>query len=169
MKSTFKIIILSNLMFYGCNRSNNSEIQTENKTSTETQKPTFDSITTIKLEAMIKTRDSIEANLTKKGKSVLSSCYEGTQNQATLTLRENHSFDIFWTGVTIPIQFFFELYEGNYTENGDTIFLNYSTQQPVGIGNKLLKTNEELIAIGKYIDSTDYRIRFFIGPCRGLN
>jgi len=89
-------------------------------------------------------------------------CYEGTQNQATLKLRESGTFDIHWTGVFFSNNF----YTGDYMKSGDTILLNFNTEIPSNL-------NDTLIIKGEYL----YRLKadslisthFYLGNCKGLN
>ncbi|PRY99934.1 hypothetical protein BY457_1074 [Marinilabilia salmonicolor] len=89
-------------------------------------------------------------------------CYEGTQNQATLKLRENGKFDIHWTGVFFSDNF----YTGDYIKSEDTLLLHFDTEIPRNL-------NDTLIVKGEYI----YRIQadslisthFYLGHCKGLN
>lgn len=89
-------------------------------------------------------------------------CYEGTQNQATLNLRESGKFDIHSTGVF----FYDEFFTGKYVKNGDTILLDFKTEKPRNL-------SDTLVVIGDYIYSlkADSLIstHFYLGYCKGLN
>lgn len=96
------------------------------------------------------------------GKTVFRACYEGTQNQATLKLRESGKFDIHWTGVF----FYDEFFTGNYTKNGDTILMNFDNEIPKMLGDTLIVKNENLYRLKS--DSL-ISTHFYLGYCKGLN
>lgn len=100
------------------------------------------------------------------GKVVFRACFEGTQNGATLKLREGNKFDILWTGV-LTSSFFY----GDYDQVGDTLFLNYHGLKPKRFGEIIHMDNENefLIPIDKNIDSLKYVVSFYYGHCKGLN
>ena len=101
------------------------------------------------------------------GEVVFRACYEGTQNQATFKLREGNRFEVHWTGVFFADNYF----TGTYKQVGDTLFLDYTSEQPPRFGDKILmdNKNESLIAIRPESDSLRKAVRFYYGYCKGLN
>ena len=96
------------------------------------------------------------------GNVVFRACYEGTQNQATLKLRENGKFDIHWTGAFFADDY----YSGNYKKLGDTIIMNYETEIPEQLGDTLIIKKELLYVIKQ---DTTRSTHFYLGNCKGLN
>ncbi len=105
----------------------------------------------------------LKVNLDKLyGHVVFRACYEGTQNQATFTLRESGKFDIHWTGVFFSDNF----YTGDYIKNGDTLLLNFNSEIPRNLDDTLIIKGEYL-----YRQKADSLIstHFYLGYCKGLN
>lgn len=97
---------------------------------------------------------------------VLRACFEGTQNQAYIKLRQDKSFEINWTGVF----FYDEWFLGTYSQNADTIYLNYETARPFRFGDTIVNNGNSLITINKFKkDSSQYFVSFYLGYCKGLN
>lgn len=95
-------------------------------------------------------------------------CYEGTQNQATFTLREKSIFEIYSTGVFFSNVFF----TGTYSQIGDTLFLKYNnSKKPLRFGDKILmdNKNKQLKAISSKTGSFKNPILFNYGYCKELN
>lgn len=89
-------------------------------------------------------------------------CYEGTQNQATLKLRESGKFDIHWTGVF----FYDEFFTGKYVKNGDTILLDFKTEKPRNFSDTLVVNGDYIYSLkADSLIST----HFYLGYCKGLN
>ena len=101
------------------------------------------------------------------GKVIFRACYEGTQNQATFKLREGNRFEIHWTGVFFADYFF----SGTYKQVGDTLLLDYASDQPARFGDKIFMDNksELLTTIRQENDSLRKAVRFYYGYCKGLN
>lgn len=101
------------------------------------------------------------------GKVIFRACYEGTQNQATFKLREGNNFELHWTGV-----FFYDKYfAGKYKQVGDTLFLDYHTDQPGRFGDQIYmdKASQLLTTIRTGDDSLHNAVSFYYGYCKGLN
>jgi len=96
------------------------------------------------------------------GQEVFRACYEGTQNQATLILRDDDKFDLHWTGVF----FYDEFFVGKYSMNGDTIILEYKKNKPDRLYGKLIVIDENLFKIE---NDTLIDTHFYTGYCKGLN
>ena len=101
------------------------------------------------------------------GKVVFRACYEGTQNQATFKLRGENRFEIHWTGVFFADKYF----TGTYKQVGDTLFLDYDSDQPVRFGDRIFmdNKNELLTTIRQENDSLKNVVPFYYGFCKGLN
>lgn len=104
-----------------------------------------------------------EIYLSQKSPISLRACYEGTQNQAMFSLRENGSFDIHWTST-----FGGQLFEGTYTSFSDTIILIYETEQPQRVGDTLILLGNSIMTINKAETNHQY-VTFTQGNCPGLN
>lgn len=89
-------------------------------------------------------------------------CYEGTQNQATLKLRESGEFDIHWTGVFFYDKFF----TGDYVKNGDTILLDFKTEIPRNFSDTLVINGEYIFSLKS---DTLISTHFYLGHCKRLN
>ena len=101
------------------------------------------------------------------GKVIYEACYEGTQNQAKLKLRNNGNFDVHWTGVF----FYDEYFVGDFEEKNDTLYLNFNKGvAPRNFGNKAVKVMGSGIS---FFDKENKLIRpnpyFYEGKCKGLN
>lgn len=104
--------------------------------------------------------DSLES------KVLLRACFEGTQNQAYIKLRQDKSFELNWTGVFGYDEWFI----GTYTQKADTFYLNYETKKPYRFGDTIVNDGESLITINKFkVDSNQYFVPFYLGYCKGLN
>lgn len=101
-----------------------------------------------------------------ESKVMLRACYEGTQNQAYIKLRQDKSFELNWTGVFG----YDEWFVGTYTQKGDTFYLHYKTEKPYRFGDTILNNGESLITMNKFKkDSSQYFVPFYLGYCKGLN
>lgn len=100
------------------------------------------------------------------GKVIFRACYEGTQNQATLKLRENNRFDLHWTGI-----FYSSYWSGSYHINSDTLYLNNEKKESLPMGEILYMDNmkKELKQISNENDSININYTFYYGYCKGLN
>jgi len=98
----------------------------------------------------------------KYGKVIFIAYYEGTQNQATLKLRDNGNFDVHSTGVFFSDYFF----TGNYSRNEDTIFMNFDSKTPRLLGDTLIIKGENLYR--KKLD-TVLTTHYYLGNYKGLN
>lgn len=101
------------------------------------------------------------------GKVTFRACYEGTQNQATFKLREGNRFEIHWTGVF----FYDEYFTGTYRQIGDTLILDYHTDNPTRFGDRIFMDNQKelLTTIRQEKDSLKSVVPFYYGYCKGLN
>jgi hypothetical protein len=101
------------------------------------------------------------------GKVLFRACYEGTQNQATLKLREGNRFEIHWTGVF----FYDEYFVGRYSQSLDTLFLNYQGDKPARFGEIVYMESQSklLRTIRQHGDSSANDVSFYYGYCQGLN
>jgi len=61
-----------------------------------------------------------------RGQPVLAAHYEGTQNAATLTLRNNGHFDVFWSGWPGTVHFF----KGSWYTQGPELRLQFEDREP---------------------------------------
>ena len=61
-----------------------------------------------------------------RGQPVLAAHYEGTQNAATLTLRKNGRFDVFWSGWPGTVHFF----KGSWHTQGPELRLQFEDREP---------------------------------------
>jgi hypothetical protein len=109
--------------------------------------------------------DSLRNSLKSRSPATLLACFEGTQNQAILTFREDSTFDLLWTGIFSSYHF----HEGLYEANADTIILNYTTDKPYRFGEKILNTGTQLETLDIPVDSNQYFVPFYLGECLGLN
>ena len=101
-----------------------------------------------------------------ESKVFLRACFEGTQNQAYIKLRQDRSFELNWTGVFGYNEWFI----GTYTQKADTFYLHYKTAKPIRFGDTILNDGESLITINKFKkDSSLYFVPFYLGYCKGLN
>jgi len=92
-----------------------------------------------------------------ESKVLLRACFEGTQNQAYIKLRQDKSFELNWTGVFGYDEWFF----GAYTQKADTFYLHYETKKPFRFGDTIVNNGESLITINKFRkDSTQYFVPF---------
>jgi len=99
-------------------------------------------------------------------KVLLNACFEGTQNQAYIKLREDKSFELNWTGVFL----YNEWFTGTYIQKTDTFYLHYETEKPFRFGDTIVNNGESLITINKFRkDSMQYFVPFYLGDCKGLN
>ncbi|MES2274511.1 MAG: hypothetical protein V4592_00695 [Bacteroidota bacterium] len=93
-------------------------------------------------------------------------CYEGTQNQAYILFRQDHSFELNWTGVF----FYDKWYTGHWKKNKDTIILQYNNDTVKALGNKLIISNGYFTPVGKHADTVNYPIpMFYLGYCKHEN
>ena len=96
---------------------------------------------------------------------ILRACYEGTQNQATIKFRKDKTFELNWTGIFFSNSW----YTGNYTQNSDTLLLNYKTEKPIRFGHLIVIKNGELQTIKTTSDSLENIAPFYLGYCKHLN
>ena len=97
---------------------------------------------------------------------ILKACFEGTQNQAYLKLRQDRTFELNWTGAFG----FNEWFRGTYTQKADTFYMHYETKMPFRFGDTIINNGENLITINKFRkDSSQYFVPFYLGNCKGLN
>jgi hypothetical protein len=96
---------------------------------------------------------------------VLRACYEGTQNQATIKFRQDKTFELNWTGVFFSNNW----YTGTYTQQGDTLTLNYQREKPLRFGHLIIKKGRDLITIRTPQDSLQNVVPFYLGFCKHLN
>lgn len=101
-----------------------------------------------------------------ESKVLLRACFEGTQNQAYIKLRQDKSFELNWTGVFGYDEWFI----GTYTQKADTFYLHYKTKKPFRFGDTIVNNGASLISINKIKqDSSQYFVPFYLGYCKGLN
>lgn len=97
---------------------------------------------------------------------LLRACFEGTQNQASIKLRQDKSFELNWTGVFGYDEWFI----GTYTQKADTFYLHYEKEKPFRFGDTIVNNGASLITINKFKkDSSQYFVPFYLGYCKGLN
>jgi len=96
------------------------------------------------------------------GKVLIRACYEGTQNQAVLKLRENGRFDLHQTGVF----FYDQYYTGNYKKKSDTLFMDFENGKSRLLSDTMVIKKESIYKIKN--DSIDTEV-FYLGYCKGLN
>ncbi|WP_295791649.1 hypothetical protein [Mucilaginibacter sp.] len=85
-----------------------------------------------------------------KSEVVIAAYYKGTQNQADLRFRKNHTFDLHWSA-TFGYN---EWFTGTYTQRRDTLFLTYADTTNKRIGKVILKKDGELVTLDKRTDSS---------------
>ena len=95
--------------------------------------------------------------LNSKNNTIISAWYEGTQNQALLSLREGADFDIHWTSA-----FSNTLFEGTYRMNSDTVFLSFNSESPTRVGDTLIVNDGFLVPINYMDESLNYNTPFKI-------
>jgi hypothetical protein len=101
-----------------------------------------------------------------ESKVLVRACYEGTQNQAYIKLRQDKSFELNWTGVFGYNEWFL----GTYSQKNDTFYLHYTTGKPYRFGDTILNNGESLITMDTFKkDSSQYFVPFYLGYCKGLN
>lgn len=101
-----------------------------------------------------------------ESKVLLRACFEGTQNQAYIKLRQDKLFELNWTGIFGYDKWFI----GTYTQKVDTFYLYYETEKPLRFGDTIVNNGERLITINKFKkDSSQYLVPFYLGYCKGLN
>lgn len=109
-----------------------------------------------------------EAEVTNlfRGTPKIVAYYQGTQNQAKLTLRENNNFDIWWTGF-----FFSSTYiKGQYTQENDEFTLDFEGEIPRNFNGKaeivtrLSRTGQPATYFRFYTDDEFEYLDFFIRP-----
>ena len=74
-----------------------------------------------------------------RGEPIIVGWYEGTQNQAKLTIRDNHALDIWWTAI-----FSSSYSKGTYSRNKDTFKVSFHGGFP-----RPFNGDAEIIEIGK--------------------
>ncbi len=85
-----------------------------------------------------------------RGQPKIVAYYEGTQNQALLTLRQNNSFDIWWTGVFGYDEYF----RGDYRQEADSLIFHFSGEPPRKFnGQGRLVRKENRIALVRFFRS----------------
>lgn len=91
-------------------------------------------------------------------------CYIGTQNQAYVLLREDHSFEVHATGVF----FYSRWYTGYWHRQADTIVLNYDQKEPHRLlTNKVVIQNNYLKPVIALKDTSGYKLpMFYLGYCK---
>lgn len=93
-------------------------------------------------------------------------CYEGTQNQANIKFRQDKSFELNWTGVFG----YNEWWTGQWSQNGDTLFLNYDSNEAKQLGDTILIANGYLNPIEHSTGKAKFpRPMFYLGYCRHEN
>lgn len=101
-----------------------------------------------------------------ESKVELRACYEGTQNQATLKLRADKSFELNCTGVF----FADDWYLGYWVRKGDRIFLKYKNDECKVLGTMLLIKDGYLHQIAPALNKLkDVRPLFYLGYCKHEN
>jgi hypothetical protein len=97
---------------------------------------------------------------------VLRGCYEGTQNQAYILFREDHTFELNWTGVF----FYDEWFTGKWNKKGDTIIMKYDNKIVPQLGDKVIIRNGYFRPVGNLSDTVKFPIpMFYVGYCKGEN
>lgn len=97
------------------------------------------------------------------GNVTFRACYEGTQNQAHLKLRQGDQFDLHWTGAF----FYDEFYTGHYAKRSDTLLLRFDdTDVPSNLDDTLVIREK---AIYRVTGDTVLSTGFYVGYCKGLN
>ena len=96
---------------------------------------------------------------------VVRACFEGTQNQATIKLRKNRTFELHWTGIFFANTW----YNGSYTQKGDTLILSYKNEKPIRFGHLIIVKNGELQTVKTATDSLKNVVPFYLGYCKHLN
>ncbi|NHA06198.1 hypothetical protein G7092_20485 [Mucilaginibacter sp. HC2] len=97
---------------------------------------------------------------------VLRGCYEGTQNQAYIVFREDHTFELNWTGVF----FYDKWYTGRWNKKNDTIDMKYDGEIVPQLGDKVIINQGFFKPVGKQADTVRYpRPMFYVGFCKGNN
>jgi len=103
---------------------------------------------------------------TLERKIILRGCYEGTQNQAYIVFREDHTFELNWTGVF----FYDEWYSGKWNKKGDTINMKYDGEIIRQLGDKVIIKQGYFKPVGKQADTVMFpRPMFYVGFCKGEN
>lgn len=89
---------------------------------------------------------TVNDSLDKKGESILLARAHGTTYNYSFNLRENSTFDIFYSGSSFS-KFSkpdYEIYSGTYHLDGDTVHLEFKTYKPDYIDNKVIKSGHVL-------------------------
>lgn len=93
-------------------------------------------------------------------------CYEGTQNQAYIKLRNDKTFELHWTGVF----FYNDWTTGKWEREGNKLTLNYDGKVTAVLGRNLLIDSGYLVPQDKEVIAKEKGIkRFYIGYCKGEN
>ena len=102
-----------------------------------------------------------------ESKVVLRGCYEGTQNQAYVLFKQDHSFEVHATGVF----FYTEWFTGSWKGNKDTISLTYDDNKLNSmLGNKVLIDGGYFKPVSGSVDTGKHHIpMFYMGYCKGEN
>ena len=96
----------------------------------------------------------------------LRACYEGTQNQSTLKLRADKSFELNCTGMF----FADDWYLGHWTRKGNIILLKYKNDECKLLGNMLLIEDSYLRQIGPALHKLKGASPlFYLGDCKHAN
>jgi len=99
-----------------------------------------------------------------QSKVVLRGCYEGTQNQAYILFREDHTFELNWTGVF----FYDEWFTGKWNKKGDTIIMKYDNKIVHQFGNQVIIRNGYFKPVSNLSDTVKFPgAMFYVGYCKG--
>ncbi len=92
-------------------------------------------------------------------------CYEGTMNTGTILFRESGKFEYRHTGFFGITSF----YNGTWAQSGDTLIINYRSEVPEFVGEKMLLTEDWFVKMAPDNPSDIDRLFFYRGFCRGAN
>tara|TARA_A100000171_G_scaffold28924_1_gene27009 strand:+ start:5956 stop:6492 length:537 start_codon:yes stop_codon:yes gene_type:complete len=92
-------------------------------------------------------------------------CYEGTMNTGTILFRESGKFEYRHTGFFGITSF----YNGTWAQSGDTLTIDYRSEAPEFVGEKMLLTEDWFVKINPISFSETDSFIFYRGFCRGAN
>tara|TARA_R110000851_G_scaffold166827_1_gene312215 strand:- start:9530 stop:9976 length:447 start_codon:yes stop_codon:yes gene_type:complete len=92
-------------------------------------------------------------------------CYEGTMNTGIILFRESGKFEYRHTGFFGITSF----YNGTWAQSGDTLTIDYRSEVPEFVGEKMLLTEDWFVKMAPDNPSDIDRLFFYRGFCRGAN
>ena len=89
-------------------------------------------------------------------------CYEGTMNTSHLYFRKNRTFEDFNIGWFAYVHY----RKGTWSQDGDTLFLDFDGEKPRLLDNKIIIKGDNLY---KKQADTLVPTYYYLGYCKGLN